>query len=178
MPTPDYDDPIDWVAHYWRKQNLGDPRKFLAMGSLLRLHQLMTAEIDKALKDFDLTRSGYLALSTIQLSENGTRLLSRIATHMIVHPTTVTLLIDKLEGQGLVRRVPHPTDRRATQATITPAGTALMKAVTVALDAVGFGMPGITKAQAGELIAMLTPIRSSAGDLDSAHAEDIDPVAR
>ena len=95
------------------------------MGSLLRLHQLMTAEIDRTLKEFDLTRSGYLALSTIQLSENGTRLLSRIATHMIVHPTTVTLLMGKLESQGLVQRVPHPTDRRATQATITPKGTAL-----------------------------------------------------
>ena len=70
MATPNFDDPIDWVEHYWRKQSLGDPRKFLAMGSLLRLHQLMTSEIDRGLKEFDLTRSGYLALSTIQLSEN------------------------------------------------------------------------------------------------------------
>ena len=95
---------------------------------------------------------------------------------MLVHPTTVTLLIDKLERQGLVKRVPHPTDRRAIQATITPAGIALMKEATKALDAIGFGMPGLTRPQAGELIAILGPIRSAAGDLDSAHAEDIEPA--
>lgn len=170
---PDYEDPIEWVEHYWRKQSLGDPRKFLAMGSVLRLHQLMTAEIDRVLKQFDLTRSAYLVLSTIQLSENGSRLLSRIATHMLVHPTTVTLIIDKLEQQGLVVRQPHPTDRRATYAKITPAGAALMKEATRALDGFGFGLPGLTAVEAGELTDILAPIRSAAGDVDSAHSAEI-----
>jgi DNA-binding MarR family transcriptional regulator len=169
---PEFADPIDWVEHYWRKQDLGDPRPFLAMGSVLRLHQLMTAEIDRVLKEYDLTRTSYLVLSTIMLSEHGSRLLSRIATHMLVHPTTVTLVIDKLEQQGLVLRQPHPSDRRATYAKITPAGTALVREATRALDKVGFGLPGLTPAQAGRLTDLLTPLRSAAGDGNSVHVAD------
>lgn len=167
-----FEDPIDWVGHYWRQQELGDPRKFLAMGSMLRMHQLMTAEIDRVLKGFELNRSGYLVLATVQLSENGTRLLGRIATHMLVHPTTVTLVVDKLEQQGLVLRRPHPTDRRATHVTIMPAGTTAMQRATAALAEVGFGLPGLSDAEAGRLTKVLAPIRSAAGDVDTVHARD------
>jgi DNA-binding MarR family transcriptional regulator len=135
----------------------------------MRLAQLVNAEVERVLKDFGLTRTGYLVLATVQLSEDGTRLLGRIATHMMVHPTTVTLVVDRLEEQGLLVRQPHPTDRRATHAKITPAGRALMKEATRALDKVGFGMPGLTSVQAERLTAMLAPIRYAAGDVDDTH---------
>jgi DNA-binding MarR family transcriptional regulator len=169
MATGGFEDPIDWVGHHWRRQELGDPRKFLAMGSMLRMHQLMTAEIDRVLKALDLTRSGYLVLATVQLSEDGTRLLGRIAAHMLVHATTVTLVVDRLELQGLLVRRPHPTDRRATYVAITPAGTALMQRATAALDAVDFGLPGLRDADAARLTELLTPIRAAAGDLGTAN---------
>ena len=169
MASPEFDDPIEWVEYFWNQQELGDPRGFLAMGSVLRLHQLMTAEMDRVLKGFDLTRSAYLVLSTVQLSPDGSRLLSRIATHMIVHPTTVTLIVDKLEEQGLLERQPHPSDRRATYARITTAGRARMHDATTALQAVGFGLPGLSPAQAAKLTKMLAPIRAAAGDIDEIH---------
>ena len=37
----------------------------------------------------------------------------------MIHPTSVTNIVDRLEGQGLVRRVDHPTDRRTTLCEIT-----------------------------------------------------------
>lgn len=166
MAEPHFEDPIEWVGHFWRKQQLGDPSKFMALGSLMRLQQIVTQELDRALKPFGLTRTGYLVLATVQLSPDGTRLLSRIATHMLVHPTTITLVVDKLEEQGLLVRQAHPTDRRATYARITPAGTALMKEASRALDKVGFGMPGLTNTQARELIEALSPIREQAGDAE------------
>ena len=168
---------MDWVGHYWHGQGLGDPRPFLAMGSMLRMHTLMTAEIDRALKPFEMTRSGYLVLATVQLSEDGTRLLSRIATHMLVHPTTVTLVVDRLERQGLLVRQPHPTDRRATHVRVTPAGSALMREATEALAGVGFGLPGMSDADAAQLTKMLAPVRAAAGDVDTAHADDAPPVS-
>jgi DNA-binding MarR family transcriptional regulator len=172
MAAARFEDPIDWVGHYWQDQGLGDGRTFLAMGSLLRMHTLMTAAIDRVLKDFEVTRSGYLVLSTVQLSADGTRLLGRIAAHMLVHPTTVTLLVDKLEQQGLLLRRPHPTDRRATHVMMTPAGTALMKAATHALDAVGFGLPGLSEVDAARLTKLLAKVRSAAGDVDTVHDHD------
>jgi DNA-binding MarR family transcriptional regulator len=161
---------MEWVAYYWRNQHLGNARKFLALGSVLRLYQRMTAEVERVLKEFGLTLTGYLVLATVQLSEDGSRLLSRIATHVMVHPTTVTLVVDKFEEQGLLVRTPHPTDRRATYANITPAGTAVMKKATRALDKIGFGMPGLTNAQAEHLAEVLAPIRYAAGDVDTVHA--------
>jgi DNA-binding MarR family transcriptional regulator len=170
MAPPEYEDPLDWVDHYWRKQKLGDPASFIAMGSMFRMHQFMTQEIERVLKPFELTRTSYLALATIQLSEHGVRLLSHIATYMLVHPTTITLIIDKLAAQGLVERVPHPTDRRATYAKITTAGTALMKKASAALEKADFGMPGVRGERASALTAMLTPVRRAAGDADPKHA--------
>ncbi|MCU1500730.1 MAG: putative MarR family transcriptional regulator [Ilumatobacteraceae bacterium] len=178
MPAGDFEDPIEWIEHYWQGQDLGDQRKFLAMGSLLRLHQLMITEIDRVLKEFEITRSGYLVLATVQLSDDGTRLLSRIATHMLVHPTTVTLIVDKLEHQALLVRRPHPTDRRATHVKITPAGTALMKEATRALDRVGFGLPGLSDGDAAKLTKVLARIRLAAGDVDTVHGRDSTPSRR
>lgn len=134
------------------------------MASIMRLHQLMCNTIERTLKPFGLNRNSYLMLSTVMLSSRGSRLLSNIASHMLVHPTTVTLLADKLESQGLLARSPHPNDRRATFATITPAGRALMKEATRALGDADFGLTGLTPARAQKLIEMLAPIRAAAGD--------------
>jgi DNA-binding MarR family transcriptional regulator len=42
--------------------------------------------------------------------------------------TRVSRLVDELEGRGLVPRRPDPTDKRATLASITPAGQAASRA--------------------------------------------------
>ena len=165
---PTTTDPIDWVGYWWDEQELGDTTRFQAVGSILRLHQLMSESITAALKPFDLHLNSYLLLATIQLSDNGARLLSHLATRIMVHPTTVTLLTDRLEAQGLLAREPHPTDRRATFARITPAGKALMKEATRALAEIGFGLPELTSAQCEELVRMLKPVRAALGDTDRA----------
>jgi len=157
-------DPIEWTRHYWPENELGDPRKFLAMGSVLRLHQIVASAMDQVLKDFGLTRNGYLMLATIRFSEHGSKLLGRIATQMMLHPTSVTTLADRLEAEGLVARKPHPTDRRATYIAITPSGRALLQKTTKALDAADFGMVGLTPARAQKLVELLEPVRMSAGD--------------
>jgi DNA-binding MarR family transcriptional regulator len=46
----------------------------------------------------------------------------RIHEGMDVTPRTMTDIIDVLERDGLVKRVPDPTDRRSVQAVITDAG--------------------------------------------------------
>jgi len=45
----------------------------------------------------------------------------------MVHPTTVTVALDQLEKRGLVRRKPHPTDRRTPLAVLTPAGQEMLR---------------------------------------------------
>ncbi|MFF2730252.1 MarR family winged helix-turn-helix transcriptional regulator [Streptomyces sp. NPDC058008] len=49
----------------------------------------------------------------------------RLADLLRCDASTATSMIDRLESRGLVRRVPHPTDRRAKVVQLTPEGCAL-----------------------------------------------------
>lgn len=52
----------------------------------------------------------------------GPMTMSELATRMNCEPSNATVVIDKLEGQRLIERRPHPTDRRAKQLSLTPEG--------------------------------------------------------
>jgi DNA-binding MarR family transcriptional regulator len=125
----------------------------------------MSDAIVAVLKKYELTMNSYFLLFSLMLSDHGALLLSQIATRIMVHPTTVTLLTDRLEEQGLLFREPHPSDRRATFAKITPAGRALANEATRALMEVNFGTPQLTKAGAKQLVALLRPVRAALGDV-------------
>lgn len=63
------------------------------------------------------------------LVENGAPLpLSRLAGKLACVKSNVTQLVDRLEAEGLVRRVSDPTDRRSVLAEITPEGAARYEA--------------------------------------------------
>ena len=49
----------------------------------------------------------------------------RLASAAGMEGPTLTRHLDQLESAGLVRRTPHPGDRRAVQVELTPAGLAL-----------------------------------------------------
>ncbi|MFD7662900.1 MarR family winged helix-turn-helix transcriptional regulator [Streptomyces sp. NPDC059788] len=49
----------------------------------------------------------------------------RLADRLQCDASTATSMIDRLEKRGLVRRVPHPTDRRAKVIQLTDEGCAL-----------------------------------------------------
>jgi DNA-binding MarR family transcriptional regulator len=48
--------------------------------------------------------------------------LRALAAELTADPPYVTLMVDDLEGRGLVRRGPHPDDRRAKLVGLTRAG--------------------------------------------------------
>jgi DNA-binding MarR family transcriptional regulator len=54
-----------------------------------------------------------------QLHDDGPRRMADLASALDVTPRNVTTLVDGLERDGLVRRRPHPTDRRATVIELT-----------------------------------------------------------
>jgi DNA-binding MarR family transcriptional regulator len=53
---------------------------------------------------------------------SGSRIMNELGEELGVTPRQVTNLVDALEAEGLVRRTPHATDRRATVIEITPPG--------------------------------------------------------
>lgn len=160
-------DPVDWARHYWRKQGLGKGEdSFIAMSSVLRFHRLMTEAVEEELKKHKLNLTDYMLLMTLQLSETGTRLISKLARNLLVHATTATLATDRLEARGLLQRNPHPTDRRATLVSITDEGRSLVQAASHALTAFDFGLAGTSKADRAELVEVLARLRAASGDQD------------
>src|SRR6202165_6149015 len=91
---------------------------FAAMPALLRSHQMVVAALEAELKGAELTLTGYLVLVTLLMSRGETRPLGQLSKHLMIHPTSVTLVIDQLEKRGLVKRSRHPSDRRIALAKV------------------------------------------------------------
>jgi DNA-binding MarR family transcriptional regulator len=159
------EDPLEWVRFFWeRDQDAINPDRFLVMISIMRLHQLSMKDMKEALRAVKLNPRLYLFLMTLVLSEHGARLLSRLSDDLMVHPTTVTVLADQLEKRKLVKRTPHPTDRRAVFCTLTPAGRAAALRATEIMNASGFGLADLDDPQASKLLRELTKVRRIVGD--------------
>ena len=83
---------------------------------------------------------------------------------LMIHPASVTNIIDRLEDQGLVRRCPHPTDGRTTLAEITEEGRRLAKEATAAVNGVAFGLGGLSGQDVVDLRRIIGTLRQGIGD--------------
>lgn len=77
--------------------------------------------------------------------------MSELAESLGVDRPNVTVLVDELEAQGLVRRQPHPTDRRAKLVEATRKGKALARR---AEDVLGTPPPGLAALAPEDLAAL------------------------
>src|SRR4030088_2574184 len=68
-------DPLDWVLEHWQAQDRPDAEHFIALSALFRTYQAVTARTDEILKRFELTRTGYLLLTTLFLTRDNSRAL-------------------------------------------------------------------------------------------------------
>ena len=160
-------DPLDWVLEHWQAQNRPDAEHFLAVSALFRTYQAVTARQDEVLKQYELTRTGYLLMVTLFLSKDGSRPLGQLSRQLMVHPTTITLVVDQLEERRLLSRGAHPTDRRTTVVRLTKAGRELADKATDALAKVNFGI-AVPQDMAVELVELLRLVRREIGDIPPA----------
>ncbi len=151
-------DPIDeagrqWAAHFDARQ----VSPMQAITSVMRVQQLWLARLNEALAPHGLTFARYEALMLLYFSQAGALPLGKIGARLQVHPASVTNLIDGLERDGLVERVPHPSDRRTTLATITDTGRERAQSATDELHAIRFG----TRLSEAELDTITAILRGS-----------------
>jgi DNA-binding MarR family transcriptional regulator len=110
-----------WTAHEWSDEAQG----MAIVTSIMRVHQLLLSRVDAVLRPFGLSFARYEVLMLLSFSRTGALPLGKISARLQVQAGAVTNAINRLERQGLVRRRPHPTDRRATLAVITRRGRSL-----------------------------------------------------
>jgi DNA-binding MarR family transcriptional regulator len=82
--------------------------------------------------------------------------MSALGDELFVSPRNVTVLVDALEANGLVRRHPHPTDRRAILVELTPQGAETCAATyTQHTEAVSELFSDLSQADQRELLRLL-----------------------
>jgi DNA-binding MarR family transcriptional regulator len=155
-------DPLAEARRQWQEHALDEPLAMYATISLVRATQVVTTRIDRALRPLDLTFARYEVLMLLAFSTRGSLPVTKVGQRLLVHPTGITRLVDKLEAQGLVRRERHPDDRRSVLVALTPEGRRLAERATGVLGETGFGL-GVGDDDLTALVAVLDRMRAADG---------------
>ncbi|WP_405152252.1 MarR family transcriptional regulator [Sphaerisporangium sp. NBC_01403] len=166
-------DPIERAAETWRVR-FGPSSAMAAVTSIMRAHQILLGQLDTLLRPHDLTFARYEALVLLTFSRTGALPLSRIGDRLMVHPTSVTNTVDRLERAGLVRRMRNPKDGRGVLAEITGKGREVVRRATDDLMAADFCMTMYGESDLAEMFGLMRTIRVAAGDFEPRPAPEPD----
>ena len=164
-------DPVARAQQLWRERWAADD-SMAAATSVMRVQQLLLARYEQALRPHGLTFARYEALVLLGFSRSGRLPLSVIGARLMVHPTSVTNIVQRLERAGLVERTPNPRDGRGTLAALTPAGRALMQRATETLVELDFGLSVLDAGERAQLFALLRKVRAGAEDFIDASLDN------
>lgn len=156
-------DPIERAADLW-SEHVGPSETMGAVTAVMRVQQILQSAVDAALKPHGLTFARYEALVLLFFSKNKSLPMRVMGERLQLHPTSVTNIVDRLEADGLAKRLPHPTDRRTTLVQITEDGLARRQQATEAVTAIDFGLAGLSRRQTATLSDLLAKVRKAAGD--------------
>ncbi len=156
-------DPIAKAARTW-SERIGPNWAMAAVTNVMRVQQILQASVDEALRPHGLSFARYEALVLLSFSKRGSLPMRMMGERLQLHPTSITNIVDRLEADGLVHRLRHPSDRRTTLVEITSPGLERLGPATDAVMKVEFGLVGLTEADAGQLSELLTRVRRAAGD--------------
>ncbi|MCW2599837.1 MAG: MarR family transcriptional regulator [Frankiales bacterium] len=158
-------DTIALARAKWEEHGWGDVAEGMAaVTSVMRAQQIFQARVDDVLQPFELTFARYEVLMLLHFSSRGSMPVKKASGRLQVHPTSITNAVDRLEGAGLVRRLPHPTDGRATLVEITDLGRETALKATEVLNREVFGRPGLSPRRVSTLVNVLADLRKDSGD--------------
>ena len=148
-----------------------DPSATELVINVLHTAELLGRRLDNALRAFGLTRGSHNAL---QIVGGATEPLTptEVSARLTVTSATVTGLLDTLESRGLIRRRPHPSDRRSTLLEITAAGRQLLDELVPEL--IGHEKrwsEGLSATRRKQLLRLLGDVQDQLRFLDDASAE-------
>ena len=153
-------DPIERAGELWGER-IGDDAAMRLATSIMRVQQLVLAALDAAVKPFGITFARYEVLVLLSFSQSGSLPLSKVGERLMVHPTSVTNLVDRLDAQGLVARTVDVADRRRILASLTPAGRRVLKRATAALTDIEFAVGSLDATEQEKAYELLRALRSA-----------------
>lgn len=158
-------DPIAQARANWEAAGWGEVAGgMVAVTSVMRAHQILLARVETALRPYDLSFSRFELLRLLAFSRAGALPITKASDRLQVHVTSVTHAIRRLEANGLVKRVPHPTDGRTTLVRITDLGRSTVEDATVTLNRQVFADVGMSEEQSQALVSSIETLRRNSGD--------------
>jgi DNA-binding MarR family transcriptional regulator len=116
--------------------------------------------VKSRLQNCGLTYARMRLLGTLHCK--GSQIMSDISDDLGVTRRNVTALVDALEDERLVRRMPHPTDRRATIIELTPQGVETTNSMYNGhREAVAEVFANLSENERHELIRLLGSLRQA-----------------
>jgi DNA-binding MarR family transcriptional regulator len=100
-----------------------------AWRAFLRAHARVTRLLDAELTaECELPLGSYEVLIHLNEAPGRTMRMTELADQVLLSRSGLTRLVDRLEGDGLIRRESCPSDARGTNAVLTDLGLARLKA--------------------------------------------------
>jgi DNA-binding MarR family transcriptional regulator len=118
--------PIRVEADHARRYPGADKLATECVVNLIRTESLVAAELNSRFRRFGLTGSTF---NVLMILDGAPEPLSphELGERLLVTRGTVTGLLDTLQRQGLVRRIPHPDDRRMLLIELTETGRTVLR---------------------------------------------------
>ena len=141
--------------------------------AVLRTYQLLNDQVNSVMRRHDLTFARHQVLAWLAMDPESSLTLSWISKTLRIPPATVTNIIDRLEDEGLVRRVPHPSDARTTLAVITSRGEKVATEATRDLNEAVYECIGLSEPKRGRLVDLLAELRANGNEFDVEHSDEV-----
>ncbi len=131
----------------------GDLRLWLR---ILTIHKLINNEVRRRLREeFGMSLSRFDLLAQLDGKPEGMR-MGELSKRLMVTTGNITGLVDELVAEGLVQRLPDPTNRRASLAAMTPKGRKAFAAAAKANESwIAEMFSGLTAAEKAAMFDML-----------------------
>ena len=110
------------------ERTLADQRACLARmaaDALVSVASCVERDLDRHASEYGISDAKLEVLEVLSCCSGRRACLYALGDRLGVTRPNITKLVDGLERSGLVKRMPHPDDRRMVQAQLTPEGAAL-----------------------------------------------------
>ncbi|CAN5667758.1 MarR family transcriptional regulator [soil metagenome] len=127
-------------------------------GRIAKVHRAQIEASEAAHRELGISQADFDVLATLRRSGAPCRLTpSELTAQMMISSGGVTQRVDRLARVGLVRREPHPRDRRSTPVTLTEAGRKLIdQALPLHLAAEEALLTGLSPSERDQLAQLLS----------------------
>lgn len=154
-------DSIEGLLAEWRRERPDlDPWPFAIFGRIWRLSANLLGDAEKWLAPVGLTFESFSLIVTLRRSGPPYELNpTALYRESLLSSGAITNRIDRVEAQGLVRRLPDPNDRRGTIVQLTAKGRTIAdRAIKLHFEALAEELSGIDRAERDQLAALLSKL--------------------